>query len=126
MTDNEYSNLALRTAPDDPTKPRTRDLEITGDQKEMLLMALGLCGEAGEVADMVKKHIFHGHPMDETKLLKMVKELGDILWYTNYGAVRVAGVDLGVVKEINIAKLQARYPEGFSQERSIHRSANDE
>ncbi len=128
MNSQEYSNLALRTAPDDPRKPGTRDIDITGDQKQMLLMALGLCGEAGEVAEMVKKHVFHGHPMDDSKILLLLKELGDILWYANYGAVRVVKVpDLGAVMDANIDKLAARYPEGFfSSERSLHRAEGDE
>lgn len=40
--------------------------------------ALGLVGEAGEVADLVKKFIGHDHPLDRSK---MVKELGDVCWY---------------------------------------------
>lgn len=93
----------------------------------MLLMALGLCGEAGEVAEMVKKHIFHGHPMTAEKVILLQKELGDILWYINYGAERVAASSLTGIKERNIAKLDARYPEGhFTSERSINRAAGDE
>lgn len=122
-----YSNLALRTAPDSPRKPGTRDIEITGDQKQMLLMVLGLTGEAGEIAEMVKKHVFHGHPWDDEKVVKLIRELGDILWYINYGAVRVGGIGLEAVFDKNIDKLAARYPEGFfSSERSINRAAGDE
>lgn len=42
------------------------------------VVQLGLCGEAGEVADIVKKHLGHGHPLDRDKL---IEELGDLLWY---------------------------------------------
>lgn len=126
MTNEEYGEKALRTAPDNPRKPGTRDLEITGDQKQLLLMALGLCGEAGEVAEMVKKHVFHGHPMDDGKVLLLLKELGDILWYINYGAVRCVGVPIESVMQANIDKLAARYPEGFfSSERSMNRAEED-
>ena len=127
MTDETYAELALRTAPDKPRGSSTADLEITPAQKQLLLMALGLTGEAGEVAEMVKKHVFHGHPMDEAKLQHLLKELGDIQWYINYGAVRCVGVeDIGAVKAANIAKLAARYPEGhFSSERSQHRAEGD-
>jgi NTP pyrophosphatase (non-canonical NTP hydrolase) len=41
--------------------------------------ALGIVGEAGEVADMVKKELGHDH---ETDRVEMAKELGDVLWYT--------------------------------------------
>lgn len=124
MTVEEYSALALRTA--DPTDDRvqTRDLIITGDQAQLVLGALGLAGEAGEFADMVKKHIFHGHPFD---INKAIKEVGDVQWYTNYAAIRCCGVSLIAVMEANIAKLKARYPEGkFSSERSQVRAAGDE
>ena len=107
----DYSDLALRTAPDNPDgQQRTRDLPIGGEQKQLLLGALGLCGEAGEVAELVKKHVFHGHPIDTVRLLK---EIGDVLWYLNYLAARCLGCTLLAVMRANIQKLSARYPEGF-------------
>lgn len=42
------------------------------------MLASGLAGEAGEVADLIKKHLFHGDDLD---LIKLEKELGDVLWY---------------------------------------------
>ncbi|MEM9450239.1 MAG: nucleoside triphosphate pyrophosphohydrolase family protein [Cyanobacteria bacterium P01_E01_bin.6] len=39
---------------------------------------LGITGESGEVADIIKKYIGHGHSLDRTSL---IKELGDVLWY---------------------------------------------
>jgi len=117
MENVTYSTLALRTAPDREGtadgRQRTRDLDISPKQKEMLLMALGLCGEAGEVAEMIKKHVFHGHPMDAEKITKLIRELGDVQWYINYGAVRVCDVGLDTVMDRNIDKLAARYPAGF-------------
>ena len=122
MTNTEYSDLALRTA------PGAENVEITATQKQLILMALGLTGEAGEVAEMVKKHVFHGHPMDDGKVLKLLKELGDVLWYINYGATTYARMpSIETVMHMNIEKLEARYPEGFfSAERSMHRAARDE
>ena len=120
----DYADLALRTAPDQTPKQRTRDIEITGEQKQLLLGAIGLAGEAGEAAEVVKKHVFHQHPLDSIKLLK---ELGDVLWYTNYLAVRCLGLTLLDVMRENIKKLSARYPEGFfTPRRSIARAAGDE
>ncbi len=79
--------------------------------------ALGLTGEAGEVADLIKKHIGHGHPLDKTKT---AKELGDDFWYIAVLACRI-GYTLEDIARMNVAKLMARYPEGFSSERSINR-----
>lgn len=79
--------------------------------------ALGLAGEAGEVADLLKKHLFHGHPLDRDKLKD---ELGDVLWYVATLATTL-GIGLDEVAEHNINKLRARYPEGFDHERSLNR-----
>ncbi|RME84638.1 MAG: nucleotide pyrophosphohydrolase [Caldilineae bacterium] len=107
MTLNEYQQLALRTAGDHGDFDRT-----------LMYTALGLNGEAGETAELVKKALFHGHNLDRDKLKK---ELGDVLWYV---AVMADALDLPLeeVARHNIDKLARRYPEGFSHERSRHRS----
>lgn len=120
MTNEQYSELALSTA------PGAEIIDITIAQKRLLLGGLGLCGEAGEVAEMIKKHVFHGHPLDAEKITKLIRELGDVQWYINYLAY-YNGSTLGQVQEANIAKLEARYPEGhFSALRSMNRQAGDE
>lgn len=78
-------------------------------------------GESGEVAELLKKHMFHQHPLDETKLKK---EIGDVLWYTAYLA-KVFDFDLNEIAELNIAKLKARYPDGFTPELSQNRKPED-
>lgn len=79
--------------------------------------ALGLNGEAGEVADIVKKHVYHGHDLDKQHL---IEELGDTLWYISIIAASV-GVSLSDVATQNVEKLVRRYPEGFTIEQSINR-----
>ena len=111
MTINEYQNAALRTAQTD--KFSASDL--------LLNSALGLCGESGEVADLVKKHRFQGHDLD---LDHVAKELGDISWYLAVGAYSI-GYDLETILQMNVDKLKARYPDGFSADRSLHRDKND-
>jgi len=107
MDANEYQRLALRTeAPDRERRER------------LLNAALGLCGEAGEFGDTLKKHVYHAHLLDEAALRK---ELGDVLWYAAL-ACDALGVQLGDVMAENIEKLRRRYPEGFSSDRSINRS----
>lgn len=102
---NEYQQKCLRTTNATPTMER---LTISG---------LGIAGEAGEVADLIKKVVGHGHDLDHDKL---VKELGDVLWYVADLASTI-GVTLNDVAEINVAKLAARYPDGFSVDRSRNR-----
>ena len=89
-------------------------------EKEVLMNALmGLCGESGEAIDLMKKHLYQGHDLDKEKL---VKELGDIAWYLAEAATGL-NIDLGEVLQRNLDKLHARYPQGFSTERSMHREA---
>lgn len=103
MNFNEYQKLALRTANKD------KDLVINA--------ALGLAGESGEVADLIKKHLFQGHELNKEKI---VDELGDILWYIAIMAEGL-GVEMEVIPTHNINKLRKRYPNGFEAERSINR-----
>ena len=115
MTDmgsfDEYQALALRTA----------SPESLVDSATMLnAAALGLNGEAGEIADHVKKIMFHGHPLDDATRDKIAKEIGDILWYCAMAA-RGLGLGLGDVAEMNVEKLRKRYPDGFSSDRSLNR-----
>ena len=111
MTINEYQNAALRTAQTD---------KLTASEL-LLNSALGLCGESGEVADIIKKHRFQGHDLD---LDHVAKELGDISWYLAVGAYSI-GYDLETILQMNVDKLKARYPNGFSTDRSLHRAEND-
>jgi NTP pyrophosphatase (non-canonical NTP hydrolase) len=100
---NQYQQDAMRTA---------------GDRKDDLAChALGVAGEAGEVADLFKKVLFHGHALDKEKA---AKELGDVLWYVAILAQRI-GYSLSDVAEMNVEKLRKRYPNGFSSERSQNR-----
>ena len=89
-------------------------------EKDVLMNALmGLCGESGEAIDLMKKHLYQGHALDKDKL---IKELGDIAWYLAEAATGL-NIDLSEVLQRNLDKLHARYPQGFSAERSMHREA---
>ena len=103
---NEYQQLAARTLGRDRTP-----------EQQLANAALGLAGEAGEVADTIKKHLYHKHPLDRDA---MVKELGDVMWYVAAMAT-VLDVELDEIGGRNIDKLRKRYPEGFSFERSLNR-----
>ncbi len=108
MTINEYQKLAMTTLNPDLDK---KDVLING--------VMGLCGESGEVIDIVKKHLAQGHELDKEKI---VKELGDVAWYMAEIAT-VLDVELEDVLVQNIEKLKKRYPEGFSVEKSVNREA---
>ncbi len=106
MKINEYQKLAMTT----------KNPEVTGE-KMLTNGVMGLCGEAGEVIDLVKKHLFHGHVLDREKL---IDELGDVAWYLAECATALE-IPLEEILERNIEKLKARYPAGFSSQRSIKR-----
>lgn len=106
MNFKEYRGLASRTRR--ASLPHREHLANAG---------LGLAGESGEAADIVKKHLFQGHDLDRDK---MRIELGDVLWYLDYLAAE-CGLTLEEVALANIAKLKARYPEGFDESRSRDR-----
>ena len=110
MTINDYQSEALRTASG-----------MSHEYPMWLNGALGLNGEAGEVADMVKKHLFQGHPID---FEHMAKELGDVAWYVAVTAHAI-GYDLETILQMNVDKLRKRYPNGFEAERSLHRQEGD-
>ncbi len=94
---DEYQKLAMRTA-----SKRTFERKLT-------IASLGLCGEAGEIAEKVKKWLEHGHELDK-KALK--EELGDCLWYF-VDFCEALGFPLSEVATANIEKLRKRYPDGF-------------
>lgn len=93
MDIDTYSALAFRTA--------RRD-------KDMLENAvLGIGGESGEILDLIKKVRHHDKPLDDQKLKA---EIGDLLWYINELIV-VQSYDWSEILEMNIKKLEARYPD---------------
>lgn len=112
MDANEYQQLAGRTLIAAP------DATYTAHELMLAWNALGLAGEAGEVADLIKKSVFHRHELDREKL---IGELGDVLWYVAALATKL-GVRLSDVMEGNVAKLTRRYPAGYSSAASVARA----
>ena len=106
MTINEYQQLAMTT------------LNPALNKKDVLINGvMGLCGESGEVIDLVKKHLAQGHDLDREKL---AKELGDVAWYLAEAATAL-DLDLETILRGNLDKLAKRYPEGFQSQRSVNR-----
>lgn len=110
MTINEYQQEAMRT-----------EGGYVGCNGALINGVLGLCGESGECADIVKKHLFQGHRLDTDHL---IEELGDVAWYLATTAAS-QGYTLEYVLQNNVEKLRKRYPDGFSADRSIHREETE-
>lgn len=83
----------------------------------IMIASLGLVGEAGEFAEIIKKTYGHGHPLSQEKLKN---ELGDVQWYLAENA-RVNNLSLDEVGRSNLEKLLVRYPDKFSATRSLER-----
>jgi NTP pyrophosphatase (non-canonical NTP hydrolase) len=96
---SEYQRLSRRTA----EYPRAAWLSYP---------ALGLAGEAGEVAEHAKKAIRDdaGQVSDERRA-RMSKELGDVLWYVAQLASELE-LDLGEIAQANLHKLLSRQRRG--------------
>lgn len=76
-----------------------------GSNDRLTLGVMGLCGEAGEVSELVKKYLFHGHDLNEDR---MIEEMGDVFWYFTLLCIEM-GVSLDDIMRANIAKLRARH-----------------
>ena len=105
MTLNDYQELAQRTS----------NNALPSNKIENGI--LGLCGESGECAEILKKYLHQGHEFDREA---MKAELGDVLWYVAELASGL-GATLEEVAAGNIEKLRKRYPDGFAPERSVNR-----
>lgn len=90
----------------------------------LLTAAFGLSSEAGEFTEIVKKILFQGKPLDADNVFHMKRELGDIAFYL---AVACSALDVPVseIIQMNVEKLSARYPDGFSVEKSENRKVGD-
>ena len=106
MTESDwYQGEAMRTAG-------------TLNERELLQNGvMGLCGEAGECIDLVKKSLYQGHELDRKHL---AEELGDVAWYLAITAQAI-GYPLSEILDMNVKKLRYRYPNGFETKRSVER-----
>jgi NTP pyrophosphatase (non-canonical NTP hydrolase) len=100
---------------------RLQELEGEGFHSERLLTAaVGLCAEAGEFTEIIKKIVFQGKPVNEDNLFHLKREMGDIMWYFMQACMAL-DVSPEEIIEMNVDKLKSRYPGG---EFDVHYSEN--
>ena len=100
---------------------RIQELGGEGFHSERLLTAaVGLCAEAGEFTEIIKKTIFQGKPVTEENLFHLKREMGDIMWYFMQACMAL-DVSPEEIIEMNVDKLKSRYPGG---EFDVHYSEN--
>tara|TARA_S200002703_G_scaffold153913_1_gene156011 strand:+ start:2504 stop:2908 length:405 start_codon:yes stop_codon:yes gene_type:complete len=101
---------------------KLEELDNSTDVNLALLLtgSIGIASEGGEFAEIVKKCIFQGKPLDDDTIFHAKRELGDIMWYW-INSCRALGLDPDSVIEENVRKLEARYPGGSFD---VHYSEN--
>lgn len=109
MTLDEYQLLAARTMN-----------QSLGFEETAHHALHGMASEVGEIHGLYQK-FYQGHEMDDEHVKK---EVGDLLWMIAEFC-SVHGWKMGDVAQMNIDKLNARYPHGFCVEQSLHRKAGD-
>lgn len=105
------------------TRTESRAVPLGHEQDSRLLhAAIGICTEAGEFFDPLKKYLFYSKPYD---VVNLREELGDLLWYI---AIACDALDTTIELEMArvIAKLQVRYPEKFTDYLADHRDIQGE
>ena len=112
MTANEYQKLAARTM----------DKQLPMYQQELHSLH-GMVGEVGELHSIYQK-VYQGHQTTKESIEHRKKELGDLLWFiAEYCTCN--GWELEDIMQMNIDKLKARYPDGFSANKSLNRKEGD-
>lgn len=116
MTNTKYELRALEF--DSPKKYGDLEQQITALQIRQLHAIIGLSGEAGEVSELVKKHVYYGKQLSKSEI---ISEVGDCLWYINI-LLNSIGASFSEAMEANVKKLSKRYPNGYSDEAALSRA----
>ena len=122
---NKYKQFVEKVTSDESndwsfTQARLHELNDEVNISLLLTGAIGIASEGGEYAEIVKKCIFQGKPLDDDTKFHIKRELGDIIWYW-ISTCRSLGLDPNEVIEENVKKLESRYPDG---EFDVHYSEN--
>ena len=127
---NNYKDFVQQVTSDESMSSmqmynRMIDIETTESKMKvntasLMTGAIGIASEGGEFAEIVKKCIFQGKPMDDETIFHCKRELGDIMWYW-ITSCRALSLDPNEVIEENVNKLKSRYPGG---EFDVHYSEN--
>lgn len=106
MKMREYQQEAAKTC------PKAADINY---------YALKLAAECGEVIDLIAKHLHQGKQLERS----MVREEGgDVLWALS-NLMRICGIDMQDVAEVNLHKIAKRYP-GTGVLEIIRQSPNED
>ena len=91
---------------------------LTSDKCDLWHMTTGVCTEAGELLDAIKKHVIYGKSLD---LNNVIEELGDLEFYLE-GIRQALNLDRSDILEDNFNKLSVRYGKTYSDSGAINRA----
>ena len=106
MKFKKFQRLAKRT--ETYSNPENSDIAYAVRMEGLMYAGLGLSGEAGEVADEIKKMYRDGQGFTEKRMQNIFWELGDVLWYVA-ACCNELGFDMDEVAQANCEKLAERY-----------------
>ncbi len=92
------------------------------DKVQLLHATMGLVTESAEVLDLLKKHYAYGRPLN---INKVKNELADVFHYLTM-ANNMLGIGIEDLMNINKAKLDIRYPDGYTNEKANNRDTEAE
>tara|TARA_R100000030_G_scaffold65258_1_gene49697 strand:+ start:4066 stop:4467 length:402 start_codon:yes stop_codon:yes gene_type:complete len=119
----KFVNAVTSQESKDPEAFIYRLQELQGEKfpaERLLTASVGMCAEAGEFTEIVKKIVFQGKPVNEENLFHLKREMGDIMWYFMQACMAL-DVSPEEIIEMNVDKLKSRYPGG---EFDVHYSEN--
>jgi len=96
--------------------------KLADRELDLVHMLMGMTTEVGELTDIYKKHLAYGKPID---WVNAQEEIGDIMFYIA-SFCRITGLDLEAILARNVEKLEARYPEKFTEYHATHRDLDKE
>tara|TARA_R110002020_G_scaffold121180_1_gene275648 strand:- start:4 stop:384 length:381 start_codon:yes stop_codon:yes gene_type:complete len=108
---NSYPTAVKKFYPADRNERKQR----VSNSEEMIEAVMGLNGEAGEVSELIKKHVYYGKELKKTELQE---ELGDTLHYL-CRIIELSGFSLQEVMNTNLVKLTTRFSGGVSETAAI-------
>lgn len=122
MNADKYQQLAMRTKADS-AKILTRLNELGQPYVQAIVASNGLTNEVGEITDLIKASIEYGKGPIDVPHLK--EEIGDALWRLAQLA-DAFGLTLSECMDKNISKLEARYPDKYTDELALNRDLHTE
>ncbi len=107
---NEPIDTAHKAMVDALFKPGADILDTLDPHRcELIHLAIAIPSEAGELADVIKKHVIYDQPLDEHKRAAIIEEAGDLEFFLA-ALYKLIGTSRNYVLTENMLKLAKRYP----------------